>query len=82
MREVNVVRVEYTVVIEAMLIQCLQGTTKLPTEMVEVVGNEGVIQFACTKRERKFVSTILTRNVMATNPRIKRVVMSAGLGTS
>ena len=82
MREVNIVRVEYIVVIDAMLIQCLQGTTKLPTEVVEVVGNEGVIQFTYTKRGRKGVSTVLTRNMMATSPRLKRVVMSVGLGSS
>ena len=55
-------RVKYIVVTGATLIQCPLGTAKLPTEVVEAARSDQVVQFTYKKRERKGVSTLLTKN--------------------
>ena len=64
----------------ATLIQCPQGTTKLPTEVVEVASSDGVVQSTYVKRGRKGVSTVVTKKKTAASTRLERVVVSVGLG--
>ena len=49
--------------------------------MVEAAGSERFVQ-STLKRERKGISTLVTRNTTAASARLERVVVSAGLGPS
>ena len=82
MRELNTARVEYIVVTGATLIQSPWRTAELPIEVVEAASSNWVVQFTYAKRERKVVSTLLTRSATAASARLKRVVVSVGLGPS